>query len=101
MSTKTFEPIRLHGEDGHAIWLGSEESARAAVRQEWGDDVSGIESVGWMADVGWDRDTYELKREFLAESGLEGWWEGCSGPENGIEKKGLRRAWTLVWAADQ
>lgn len=78
---------------GEPIWLGSEEAVREAATYEHGDDPGTLVADGWMADIGWDRDTYERKRDFLAETGYQGWWEGCSAPANGIETKKWRRAW--------
>lgn len=91
---KPLKPVvMLHGEDGNAIWLGSEEAVREAVAIHYGDDAGTLADMGWMFDVGWDRDTYERKRDFLAETGFTGWWEGCRGPAGGVETKKLRRAW--------
>ena len=85
---------------GEAIWLGAESDVWEAVRAEWGDDVTGIIADGWMADVGWDRDTYERKRDFEAETGYQGWWEGCSAAADGVETRRHRRAWRVRWASE-
>lgn len=81
--------------DSGTILLGEEAAVRAHVREEYNEDY-GIDDIGWMHDVGWDRERYEFKREFIAESGYASWWEGCTAPVDGLESKRCRRAWELV-----
>jgi hypothetical protein len=86
--------IRQDGGSGKTLYLGDEESVRLHI-----GDPGELTFVCWMADVGWDRENYALKREFVAESGLEGWWEQTSAPSDGKETKKLRRAWRFEYEA--
>lgn len=92
--------VMLHDLDsGDVVWLGDEQSAREAVEHNHSLDTAEFEIVadGWRIDVGWDRCNYELKREFVAETGFDSWWEDCSAPADGLEAKKLRRAWRVRW----
>jgi hypothetical protein len=89
--------LEIMGIDGDSgpILLGDEAAVRAHVH-EWYASTYDIKPIGWMHDVGWDRERYEFKREFIAESGYGSWWEGCTAPADGTESKRCRRAWELV-----
>ena len=88
------EVMALDGDSG-PILLGYGHDVLAHVHQEYSPEY-GIKSIGWMHDVGWDRERYEFKREFVAESGYGSWWEGCTAPVDGLETKTCRPAWELV-----
>lgn len=93
MST-TREVETIHGDSG-TILLGAQEAAEAFVAAEYGEGYA-IKDIGWMHNVGWDRENYERKRDFIAESGYGSWWEGCLPPVDGVETKNARPAWELV-----
>jgi hypothetical protein len=100
-SQRDLAPIKLTTDwERYDIWLGSEDAVREAVGIAYGDDPVTITADGWRANVGWDRDSYDLKREFLAESGYEDWWESCREPAGGIETRKVRRAWRVAYAPD-
>jgi hypothetical protein len=49
-----------------------------------------------MQNVGWDRDAYETRREFLAYSGLTSWWDGIGGSlDQYTETAKIRRAFEV------
>jgi hypothetical protein len=93
------EALMIYDETGHRLWLGSEEIAHAAIANNYGEDPGTVKFEGWVTDVGWDRCSYERKRDFVGETGLTGWWEGCRGPAGGVETRKLRRAWRFEYAA--
>jgi len=60
------------------------------------DHVLDVEFAGWMHDVGWDRETYESKREFEEESGYTGWWANGSAPVDRLVTETAMPGWTAV-----
>lgn len=60
--------------DNGTILLGTQEAVEDFVAEEYGEGY-GIKSMGWMHNVGWDRETYRLKR---------------------TETKNMRPAWEIV-----
>lgn len=88
--------IKIYEEcGGHLLWLGSEDTVREAIAIAYGDDPGTIVDEGWMFDTGWNREMYERKRDFVEETGYEGWWEGCNAPADGKETKKLRHVWSF------
>jgi hypothetical protein len=67
----------------------------AAAFAEWDLGVAGIKSIGWMHNVGWDRDRFEFKRDFVAVTGYGEWWEGCLSPADHLPSKKVRMAWEV------
>lgn len=96
-------PMCLHDPDsGESILLApSEESALAEARRCAPlDPIERVDPEGWMADVGWDRDTYERKRDFEDATGLTSWWMDCLPPGDGVATKKRMPAWSVVYAEE-
>lgn len=72
--------------DEARIWLAA-----------YDDPAREITDAGWMHNVGWDRENYERKRDFVADSGYSSWWEGCLPPASGKQTSKCKRAWEVVW----
>lgn len=98
-ATKTYAPSWLTSDYGETILLASDvESAQAEASSYNSLDTVRVEPDGWMMDVGWDRENYELKRDFIAESGYTNWWESVGGDHDSCaETKKLRRAWKVIF----
>ena len=97
--TKAREPMWLSSEmDGRRLLASSYDQAAAFVTDKYGDESKvSIEPDGWGCNVGWDREQYETKREFLAESGYESWWEYQAGDHDLHEETArFRRLWKVT-----
>lgn len=81
--------------DGRWVLADTEDEAREYVRIEWGDEYT-LRDDGWFHNVGWDREMYERKRDFEADTGYSSWWESCTVKPNAEPTKNLKRAFALV-----
>lgn len=95
-STVELPAVFIHGDDGKFVLASSREQAQRAADRAYGESMV-LTDAGWFMDVGWDRDTYDRKRDFMMESGFDSWWEGCRPPADGQESKHRRRAWSVSY----
>lgn len=86
----------IYSDSGRYL-LGPETADEARAWLVAYDDPAAVEDVGWMHNVGWDRENYERKRDFVAESGYSSWWEGCRPPDNGKQTTKCKRAWAVTY----
>jgi hypothetical protein len=92
------DPLYIHGDNGEWVLADTEEQAR-----EWAAEYEPnyvLTPAGWMQNVGWDRDSYERKRDFEAETGFSSWWEGCPPPADEQPTKNCRRAFEVNYGAE-
>jgi hypothetical protein len=61
------------------------------------DPIRDVEFLGWMTDIGWDRENYERKRDFVAESGYTSWWESCLPPRDRLATKRCMPGWEVIY----
>ena len=89
-------PVLLHSDDGPFLLASSREEAERWLRNDgaWGDGAT-VTHIGWFHDVGWDRETYNLKREFVQATGYDSWWESCPAPADGLQTRKRRRAFAI------
>lgn len=76
----------------------TEAEALAAAKADQEDEFYEVRVTfaGWMQNIGWDRESFETKREFLALSGYKGWWDGIGGAIDAHEETAkLRRAFEV------
>lgn len=88
--------LLITSEDGDK-WLLADSEAEA---HEWAKadlDEYHLKADGWMMDVGWDRDTYQLKREFVEDTGFDSWWIGCSAPADGKATAKCKQAFQYIY----
>lgn len=83
------EPRTITGDYGTFILAADEAAAQAHAKAE-GWRIVGY--AGWMHRT-WDYDNYETEAEFLAESGYESWWMGCTVAEGTEARDGLLESW--------
>ena len=87
----------IHGENGELWILASSEADALRFAQTYAplDQVS-VRFNGWMQNVGWDRDSYELKREFVQATGHSSWWETRGGQFDSLQETAkLRRCFSF------
>jgi hypothetical protein len=88
-------PFVIQGDDGRWVLAETEAEAREFADDYWSLDEVSVTPDGWFHNVGWDRETYERKRDFVAETGLKNWWESCLPPADGKATKNRMPAWSV------
>lgn len=90
-------PRWLYSDDGNLLLAATKGVALQVARSEYEplDHVADVEFVGWMVDVGWDRENYERKRDFIEGSGYNGWWEGCAPPRDRLVTAKCMPGWEV------
>lgn len=92
----TSQPFFIHGDDGHWLLADTEEQAREFAAAD--DPQMVLTEDGWMCDVGWDRDCYERKRDFVHDTGFKSWWVYCQPPAGGQPSKNCKRAFRVSYS---
>jgi hypothetical protein len=89
----SLRPLVIHSDVQWYLLAPDEDSARAYVASDGG--IGLVDDIGWMIEDGWDRERYERRRDFRAETGLKSWWTSCLPPADRRARKGVMRAWTI------
>jgi hypothetical protein len=93
--TRRRPPELIRGDYGPTYILATTEEDALAFALDYYGERSAVEFSGWMHDVGWDRENYDFRRNFITESGYGSWWEGCHVLADTQETAKLRRAFTV------
>jgi hypothetical protein len=86
----------INGDDGRWVLADSEQEARDFALTDDPDIV--LTPDGWMQNVGWDRDHYELKRDFVHDTGFASWWESATPPAGGRPGRYYKMAFAVSYA---
>src|SRR4051794_5571504 len=93
-------PCWLDGDDGSMLLAATKGVALREAREYAPlDHITDVTFAGWMHDVGWDRDNYERKRDFIAESGYTSWWENGAPPSDRQVTAKSMPGWEIVYCA--